>query len=147
MDKDQISKLADWLTIFGFLVSFLSLIISVVVLVNIKNIKNFYKLKVRGPELIKELTKFTSNLAGLLEDFRNNTTDIQLQLGQSEGKLRRLESMAAGQTKKTLKQIRKSVGSFKVTIENEQEVRSIYVEMMKALEEVKDHQKDASLER
>jgi len=135
------------MTVIGFLISLTSLIISIVVLRNVRNIRNYYRLKVRGPELIKELTKLSSNLAELLEDFTSNRMDIQLGLAQSEGKLRRLEGMANKETKRTLKQLRITISSSSVTTDNEEEIRSIYVGMMKALEEVKDHQKDSDLER
>ncbi len=145
--RELLSLWADWMTVIGFLISLTSLIISIVVLRNVRNIRNYYRLKVRGPELIKELTKLSSNLAELLEDFTSNRMDIQLGLAQSEGKLRRLEGMANKETKRTLKQLRITISSSSVTTDNEEEIRSIYVGMMKALEEVKDHQKDSDLER
>ena len=40
---------ADWMTVVGFLISLTSLVISIVVLRNVRNIRNFYRLKVRGP--------------------------------------------------------------------------------------------------
>lgn len=147
MDKSFITQLAEWLTIFGFLLSSASLIISIFVFVNVRNIKNFYRLKVRGPGLIRELNKYSSDLSASLEDFQSNTAEIRVLLGQSESKLKRLAAMSSGETKKRLKQLGKVVSLCKVTAENKEEVFGIYVEIMKALEEVKDHQKDTSLER
>jgi hypothetical protein len=147
MEKSFLTQLAEWFTIFGFFVSFVSLVISVFVLVNVRNIKNFYRMKVRGPELFKELHKYSSDLAGSLEDFRSNTAEIRVLFAQSESKLTRLATMSSGQTKKRLIALRKAVSDCKVTPANEEEVFGIYVEMKKALEEVKDHQKDTDLER
>ena len=147
MDKSFITQLAEWLTIFGFLLSFASLIISIFVFVNVRNIKNFYRLKVRGPGLIRELNKYSSDLSASLEDFQSNTAEIRVLLGQSESKLKRLAAMSSGETKKRLKQLGRVVSLCQVTAENKEEVFGLYVEIMKALEEVKDHQKDTSLER
>jgi hypothetical protein len=147
MEKSFITQLAELFTILGFVLSFVSLVISIFVLVNVRNIKNFYRLKVRGPELIKELNKYSSELSASLEDFRSNTSEIRVLLGQSESKLIRLAEMSSGETKKRLKDLRKAVSVCHVTPENKEEVFGIYVEMKKALEEVKDHQKDTGLER
>ncbi len=76
--RELLSLWADWITLIGFLISLTSLIISIVVLRNVKNIRNYYRLKVRGPELLKELTKLASNLAELLEDFASNRTIFNL---------------------------------------------------------------------
>jgi len=90
MEKSFLTQLAEWFTIFGFFLSLASLVISVFVLVNVRNIKNFYRMKIRGPALIKELN---NSLAESLEDSGNNTANIQILFGQSESKLIRLASM------------------------------------------------------
>jgi hypothetical protein len=147
MEKSFLTQLAEWLTIFGFFISFVSLVISIFVLANVRNLKNFYRLKVRGPELIRELHKYSSALAESLEDFESNTAEIRVLFAQSESKLTRLAKMSSGRTKKRLAALGRTVSECKVTLENEEEVFGIYVEMKKALEEVKDHQKDTGLER
>ena len=67
--------------IVGNIFSIASFILSIFVLWNIRKLRNAYKLRVRGPALIKDLTKAASNLSKLMNDYGEFIPQVSEEMG------------------------------------------------------------------
>lgn len=68
--------------IVGNLLSIASFVLTIFVLLNLRKLRNTYKLRVRGPSLIKDLSKCASNLSGLMDDYNESLPQITEELGK-----------------------------------------------------------------
>jgi hypothetical protein len=116
------------------------------VLLETRKLRALYKLRVRGPLLIKDLHKMTSTLSSYLNDYSNSIAQIDQELGKIGVKLKSLEVKLGGAPKRSVKLVRSYIDQYDVNIENEAQVRRTYVEIIKVIEELKDHQKDLDWE-
>jgi hypothetical protein len=116
------------------------------VLLETRNLRVLYKLRVRGPLLIKDLVKMTSTLSNYLNDYSTSIGQIAQELGKIGVKLKSLEVKLSGAPKRSVKLVRSYIDQCKVNTENEEQVRRTYVEIIKVVEELKDHQKDLDWE-
>jgi hypothetical protein len=119
--------------------------VSVFVLIEVRKIKNAFKLRVRGPVIIKELVRYSSNLSGYLDEFEDSLPQIADELGKARAKLKYLKKTLSSDTKTSVKRLLKSIEKCEIKVVNKDGVRLVYVEMNQVLEEVKDHQKDIRL--
>jgi acyl-ACP thioesterase len=119
--------------------------VSVFVLIEVRKIKNAFKLRVRGPVIIKELVRYSSNLSGYLDEFEDSLPQIADELGKARAKLKYLKKTLSSDTKTSVKRLLKSIEKCEIKVDNKDGVRLVYVEMNQVLEEVKDHQKDIRL--
>ena len=83
----------------------------------------------------------------LLDNYSTSITQIDQELGKVEIKLKSLEAKLIGAQKNSVKWVRSSIDQCEVNIENEQRVRRVCRQVVKVLEELKDHQKDLDWER
>lgn len=135
-----ISLIADILSIAGF-------VLTVWVLLETRKLKSLYKLRIRGPSLIRELHKIVSNLPEYLNNYSNSIVQVAQEFGRVEIKLKSLEAKLSGAPKDSVKLVRSFIDQCEVKIENEEQVTRVYREIVKVLEELKDHQKDLEWER
>lgn len=77
------SGISGWSSIFGFL-------LSIWVLYTVKKLRNYYLLKARTPELIKEINKFSKELNSYLEDIKTNKNEIIVVVKKCEFTLKSL---------------------------------------------------------
>ena len=84
----------------------------------------------------------TTTLSSYLNDYSNSTT----QIAQELGKIGALELKLSGPPKTSVKLVRSYIDQCEVNTENERQVRSTYIEIIKVIEELKDHQKDLDSE-
>lgn len=136
---DNFSKLASVFSIAGFG-------LTLWVLLETRRLKVLYRLRVRGPLLIKDLVKMAATLSSYLNDYSNSNAQIAQELGKIGVKLKSLEAKLTGVPKSSVKLVRSYIDQCEVNAENEEQVRRTYVEIIKVIEELKDHQKDLGLE-
>jgi hypothetical protein len=129
-------------SIIGTITSIISLGVSIWVLIELRDIRNVAKLRVRGPKIIKELGQCASNLSGFLDEFEDALTQIDDELATAKAKLKYLRKSLPSDTKGSVRRLLKSIEKCEITLDNKEGIRRIYVEMNQVLEEVKDHQKD-----
>jgi chromosome segregation ATPase len=135
-----VSLIADALSIAGFA-------LTIWVLLETRKLRLLYKLRARGPSLIRELQKIVSNLTYSLDNYSTSIAQIDQELGKVEIKLKSLEAKLIGAPKNSVKLVRSSIDQCEVNLENEERVRRVCREVVKVLEELKDHQKDLDWER
>lgn len=129
----------------GTIASIISLAVSLFVLADVRKIKNAFRLRVRGPIVIRELGKCSSNIANYMDRFDGFLPQIASEFARAQAKLKYLQSNLPAGPRTSVKKLRKLIEKCEVTVENEEGVRRVYREMNRVLEEVSDHQKDLKL--
>lgn len=132
--------------VIGNLSSIASFILTIFVLLNVRKLRSSYKLKVRGPSLIKDLSKSASNLSGFMNEYNECIPQVAEELGRVSVKLRSLKRKLGGGPKRSVKQVLVYIDHCEVSAQNEEQVRRTYVEIVKVIEELKDNQKDLDWE-
>ena len=130
------------LTDVGTIASILSLAVSIFVLYDVRKIKNSFKIRVRGPAVIKELQAYSFSVNRYLNQFEDFVPQIAEEFGKAQAKLKYLEKSLPVTQKRSIRALRRSIEKCEVLVENRKGVHRVYVEMTKVLEELKDHQKD-----
>jgi hypothetical protein len=136
----------DALALLGDVFSIASFVVSVSVLLSLRNLRILYRLRVRGPSLIRDLSKSASNLSNYLNEYAESIPQIQEELGRVGGKLRSLENKTRGRVRVTVRKVRRYIDQCEANPENETEVRAAYRALLNITEELKDHQKDLEWE-
>jgi hypothetical protein len=130
----------------GNLLSIVSFVLTLFVLLNIRKLRNVYKLKARGPSLIRELSKSAANIATLMNDYNEFLPQLAEEFGKAAVKLRSMKGKLSGSRKRAVKHVLTYIDQCEVTAQNEEHVRRTYIEIIKIIEELKDHQKDLDWE-
>ncbi|MFZ0751140.1 MAG: hypothetical protein WAM70_17385, partial [Pyrinomonadaceae bacterium] len=68
------------------------------------------------------------------------------ELGRVAVKLRSLRRKLSGEPRKSVKRVLRYVDQCEVSVQNEQQVRLVYVEIAKVVEELREYQKDLDWE-
>jgi hypothetical protein len=132
--------------VVGNLFSIASFVLTIFVLLNVRKLRNVYKLKARGPSLIKDLSKSASNLSSFMNEYNAFIPQVTEELGRVAVKLRSLKRKLSGSPKRSVKQVLTYIDRCEVSAQNEEQVRHTYVEIVKVIEELKDNQKDLDWE-
>jgi hypothetical protein len=132
--------------IIGNVLSIASFILSIIVLWNIRKLRNAYRLKARGPALIRDLSKAASSMSKMMNDYSEFTTQISEVMGTVGVKLRSLKRKLDGAPKRSVKRVLTYVDHCEVTVQNEEHVRVVYGELLKVIAELKENQKDLDWE-
>lgn len=82
------NRISGWSSILGFF-------LSIWVLYNVKKLRNYYLLKARIPEIIKEINKFSKELNSYLDDINNNKNQILVIIKKFEFTLKSLKRKSA----------------------------------------------------
>jgi hypothetical protein len=130
----------------GNLLSIVSFVLTIFVLLNVRKLRNAYKLKVRGPLLIKDLSKLASNISSLRNEYNEFLPQLAEELGRVGVKLRAMKRKLSGDPKRSVKHVLACIDQCEVNAQNEEQIRRTYVEIIKVIEELKDHQKDLDWE-
>ncbi|MFY9621172.1 MAG: hypothetical protein WAQ99_15260 [Pyrinomonadaceae bacterium] len=96
--------------------------------------------------MIKDLGKATRNLSIFLNAFEDSLPQIIEELGRVAVKLRSLRRKLSGEPRKSVKRVLRYVDQCEVSVQNEQQVRLVYVEIAKVVEELREYQKDLDWE-
>src|SRR2546428_14178077 len=91
--------------VIGNIFSIASFILSAFVLWNIRKLRNAYKLRARGPSLIRDLSKAASNLSKFMNEYNQFIPQVPEELGRVGVKLRSLRRKLSGSPKKSVKRV------------------------------------------
>ena len=101
----------------GTIASIISLGVSVFVLIEVRKIKNVYKLRVRGPVIIKELVRYSANLSGYLDEFEDSLPQIADELGKARAKLKYLKKTLSSDTRTSVKRLLRSIEKCEINVD------------------------------
>jgi hypothetical protein len=96
--------------------------------------------------LIRDLSKAASNLSKFMNDFDEFIPQVSQELGKVAVKLKSLKRKLTGDPKKSVKHLLLYIDQCEVSVQNEEQVRLVYGEILKVIEELKDNQKDLDWE-
>ncbi len=113
-----------------------------------KKIRAYYSFTARIPGLIDRLAEHTSGLENYLRDFENSLQSIDVELAKSEATLEALQKKVDRPTRTLIKGILEEVSKYRQTRRKSiDQLRKIYVEMLKITDKVKDLQEERKWER
>jgi hypothetical protein len=96
--------------------------------------------------LIKELAKSASNISGFLNEYRDFLPQLEQELGKVAVKLSSMKRKLSGSPKRSVNRVITLIDLCEVNAQNEEQVRRTFIEIIKVIEELKDHQKDLDWE-
>lgn len=133
----------------GSITSILAFFITLIILFNIRRIKNFYIFKIRIPELSKKLKIIVSNISDFSNDYESSVYSIDVEVAKCEVFLKSLKRKLPHSTKKSAKDLIKKLNDYQSTPnkKTEDNLRSIYVSVLKIIEEIKTIEEDYKWER
>lgn len=132
--------------IVGNIFSIGSFIISVFVLWNVRTIRNTYRFRARAPSLIKELSRTSTNINKFLNDYDDSLAQIREEMTRAAVKLRSLKRHVTRAQRQSIKRVVGRIDHCEVNVQNEDQVRVVYIEIFKVIEELKDYKKDLEWE-
>jgi hypothetical protein len=81
-----------------------------------------------------------------MNDFDEFIPQVSQELGKVNVKLKSLKRKLTGDPKKSVRRGLLYIDQCEVSVQNEEQVRLVYVEVLKVIEELKDYQKDLDWE-
>ena len=126
----------------GNVASILGLLITILVLINLRNIKRFYVFTARVPELLEKLGKHAGKISVFQKDFSNSGREIELELAEAEIVLKSLRTKLNRQAKSSAKRVLNTVKRYNRTNPNQESLWTVYVEIQKLISEVQELQSD-----
>jgi len=116
----------DSFIFLGGLSSVLSLIISIVIYANIRNIKKETLIKIRGPEQFIELSEITSSINKYYQDFEDFQEDIDTELSKLEAILDWFKKFVKKNIKRNIKLIQVLINDFRDVNQNLQRKDNVW---------------------
>lgn len=132
--------------VIGNLFSIASFVISVFVLWNVRKIRAAYRFRARGPLLIKELSRTSTNINKFLNEYDDSLGQIREQMTRAAVKLRSLRRNVSRPQQQSIRRVLGDIDHCEISVQNEEQVRIVYIELFKVIEELKDYQKDLDWE-
>jgi len=142
--KDDIIDffISDPFTALVNLISFIGLIFTIQVYLNLKKIEKFYMFTGRVPDLIKTLGDHASTLSDHLNDFNGNISQIELELVRIKVPLKSLEKKTDGELRKSISSLLELIGTYEPEIKGDAGARKIYREIIGIQAEIVELNKD-----
>ena len=137
------ATLSDW----ADLASIVGLLATVWVMMTVQNIRSYYVIRSRVPDLAKRLRKTASNLAGFLNDLSSFSTDVAVELASIEATLESLRRILRRGSKRTVDSLLQDVKSARKGRPSEPAIRAVYTELVKLNEQIKHLQEELTWER
>ena len=113
---------------------------------NVRRLRTAYRLRARGPSLIRELEKSKSSLTTYLNEYMDAIPQIAAELARVSVKLSSFERKVSSGPKRAVKRVRLLIDQCEVNAQNEEHLRAVHIELIKVIEELKEHQKDLDWE-
>jgi hypothetical protein len=120
--------------------------ISVWLLWNLRTIRNAYRFRARGPLLLKELSKTSKNINKFLNEYDDSLGQIREEITRTAVKLRSLRRNVTRAQRQSIKRVLGHIDHCEISVQNEEQVRIVYFEIFKIIEELKDYQEDLKWE-
>lgn len=143
----------DILNISGGICSIIGLVITIFVLITVKNIRTQYLFTARIPDLKKSLAVQASKIIELLNDYQNNIDGIVLELAKTEPILNSLIKTLGRRNRASTKNLVRLVKEYRKKVRDNtstslaRDAYDIYTEMHTILGEINERTKDAKWER
>jgi hypothetical protein len=141
--KEGLSVLADILSVVGF-------VIQLIVLILVRKIVRYYVFKGRIPDLLNRLDSHASKVVSLHQRFEDSREQILLELKSSEVTLKSIKQKAGSPIKQSAKRVLKLISTYNSRIpshQNKDSLFSIYAEMRGLVDEIENHRKDTDWEK
>ncbi len=135
------------LTLVASAASIVSFFLTIFVLYDTRRLRSFYKFRGGGPTLVKELRGCSQRISEFLNEYDEFIPQLSEELARSIAKLDSLERKLRGPAKVSARRLRRRISNYKADAGSEAEVREIYLEMVKVVEEIKGYQRDLDWER
>ena len=123
-------------------ISVIGFIVTILVYLDVRNIKKAYIFAGRIPDLMKKLKKHSTNINSLLNDYEGSKSQILEELARTEITLKSLEKKTKGHLKRTTTLLIKEVKAYNSSTGTAENVRSIYINIIKVQEAITDYQQD-----
>ncbi len=127
---DILSVIGFVITLIGFPISVISLVITLYVYQSIENIKGQYVSKARVPDLLKNLNKHASKLSEYYGDFDNSKDAILLEIGNTEVALDFLKGKVSKQIQTSIEKAYVQISNYKANPERDK-LYAVYVDLQK----------------
>lgn len=154
----------DAMTALGVSASIASLVVSGFVWWGVRNIRKFYIIKARVPQLNNKLDELASSLSEKLDSGNGMTVSVRKVLGDIEVTLKSLEGKVEGSLKKSIKKLLKQIrvtdckrntiqaissrlNIGKKTLSDEEILGDIHIELYKIQKECSEMLKDSQWEQ
>lgn len=105
-----------------------------------------FRFRARAPLLIKELSRAGSNLNRFLNEYDDSLPQVKEEMTRAAVKLRSLRRNVNREQRRSIKRVLRYIDRCEVSVQNEDNVRVVYIEIIKVIEELKDYQKDLKWE-
>lgn len=105
--------MVEWINYIGSAASILSFFISIYVLVELRQIRQYFLFRVRIPSLLRTLQSYASGMSRDLNNFEGSRQEIETMLARCESTLRSLSPKLSRVEKRTTKRLTKSIRSFR----------------------------------
>lgn len=125
----------------GDVASVIGVIVSISVLLNLKNIKKKYLFKARIPDLVTKLKNNAEDISGRLKNFNEAKRDLETDLGRCIAALINLKKKVDRKTRQTINQLIKEIRRRKKPLEKE-EMWQIYNDLVILIDSLDHLQKD-----
>ena len=142
---EQIYTLRDLLADAGSIASLIGLILTVIIYLDLRRIKNSYIFRIKSPQFVRFLTSKTSALIDLAQDFPNNNKQINIELAKIDVRLNSMQVRTTGSAKKAVIELRERIKIFEQS-PNEENFDRVFMLMIRVIDEIKELQQDLNLE-
>jgi hypothetical protein len=129
------------------LASVTSLTLTIWVVLGVRRLKASYLFSARAPEIAKQLRAHAANLASYLNDFEAFKGKIQEELAAAEVTSFSLARKIEWRHRGAVKDLGKAIKRMNRTQVSEEQLRTVYLQLIKVNEHVKDLQADLKWER
>ncbi len=126
----------------GNAASIIGLLLTIMIFINLRNIKRFYIFTARVPELLEKMRQHAGKISSYQEDFSNSGQEIELELAGAEITLKSLKGKVSRRTKSSIKRVLKAVKNYDRTEKDQDKLWAVYVEIHKLIAEVQELQSD-----
>lgn len=126
--------------------SVVSFLLTIWVLINVRNIKRNYTFTARAPELVKELSKRTSNILNYRSDFNHNLLEIDRELVRVLVTLDSLEKKVNRSFRKSIVEAKRTIRNYSLSNKDKDGLFGVYLTLVRVVSEIEELQKDRTWE-
>ena len=143
MDFLKVIKLDD----LANLASIVALVLTIVIFMNLRSIRRFYKFTARVPELLNKLIQHARKISEYQKDFATSHREIDLEIAEAEVVLKSLKNKVNRQTISSISRVLKTIKTYNRQRYNSNQLWEVYIEMHKLIAEIHELQSDLKWEK
>ena len=130
----------------GSIASIIGLILTFIIFLGLRSIKNSYIFRIRSPQFIRFLNSKVSEFDDLAREFSTNSKQIADEFVKVDVRLRYMQERTSGSAKEAVIDLRKNIKLYELSPDDKEKFNLAYREMLRVIEEVKELQQDLNLE-